>query len=340
MNESRTAPAKYVFLDIVGYTNNRTVEAQSDLISKVNNVVTTALTNFEINSDQIILLPTGDGICIALIAIMEPYDIHIQLALMILSLIEDYNDSTTDKMRKFQVRIGINENVDNLVTDVNGNQNVAGTGINMAQRIMGYADGGQILVSQTVFNQLEWRESYISRFTQFQATFKHGINSPVYQYINQACQGLNTLTPKAFKKHRSPLTDMLAYYLSYAIKYNDDLIKYKESIQLVYAGPIIIYLLAQDTISLAETTPYDEQYRTLTWGAGQVTFDQIWDYYCAIDFSVLTEFSELIKSMYLNQISDCFEKRRSLSSYVFVNECGKRRLREERPDIWSKITPS
>ena len=150
MGKAKTALIKYIFLDIIGFTNNRSVEAQADLIGYLNSVVTETLEKHNLATDQdilpeshgqSILIPTGDGICIALIDVGDEYDIHLRVALDILALIDKHNSETPDDMRKFEVRIGLNENVDNLVTDINGNQNVAGMGINMAQRTMSQADG-------------------------------------------------------------------------------------------------------------------------------------------------------------------------------------------------------
>ena len=78
-------------------------------------------------------------------------------------------------MRKFHVRIGINENVDNLIIDINGKLNVAGSGINMSQRIMSCCDGGQILISQTVYEFLSAREEYMNLFKVYPATGKHNV---------------------------------------------------------------------------------------------------------------------------------------------------------------------
>ncbi len=157
-----TARVQYVFLDVVGFTRNRSVEAQSEVIRKLNNLVLTATKiiikatkdNYiivdEPPENNTIFIPTGDGIAIALIDV-PGFDLHLQLALEILRLIASYNSGTTDPTRQFEVRIGINENIDNIVPDINGRRNVAGAGISMAQRIMDKADASQILVGQTVY---------------------------------------------------------------------------------------------------------------------------------------------------------------------------------------------
>ena len=107
MSGAKTATVKYTFLDIVAFTKGRSVEAQSDLIDRLNSIVLEVLEKAVKGANQVIYLPTGDGICIALIDIPTPYDIHLQVALNILQAIEEKNSQTEDQMRQFQVRIGL-----------------------------------------------------------------------------------------------------------------------------------------------------------------------------------------------------------------------------------------
>lgn len=137
--EAVTVDAKYVFADVVGFTRGRSVEAQSDIVGYLNGVVRHALLGNGVPEGKCILLPTGDGLCVALLPYEgSPYDVHVRVALSLLRGAHEHNEDTKDEMRRFEVRIGLNANTDNLVTDINGNRNVAGAGINMAQRVMGY----------------------------------------------------------------------------------------------------------------------------------------------------------------------------------------------------------
>lgn len=140
-----TIPTKYVFLDVVDFSRERSVEAQTYIVGALNKIVLLSLAQHNINESQRLLLPTGDGICIALLNIVEPFDIHIQLALTILKLVDKfqgyeleemdqknadyvkvthvYDDEETlklIKMREFKVRIGIEANLDNKILDING----------------------------------------------------------------------------------------------------------------------------------------------------------------------------------------------------------------------------
>ncbi|HLC89076.1 MAG TPA: adenylate/guanylate cyclase domain-containing protein [Candidatus Nanoarchaeia archaeon] len=189
---TQTVTGKYIFLDIVGYSHQRTVEAQTDIIDAMNNAVRKAITSLEIAKDRRVLIPTGDGVCVALLDVKDPFDIHLQLALRILELIDKYNQSQKDKMRQFQVRVGVNENIDNLITDINGNKNVAGAGITEAQRIMDQGNGGNILVGRTVFEQLRQRENYMTKFRKYPVIIKHNVKMDVYQFIDFAIPYLNS----------------------------------------------------------------------------------------------------------------------------------------------------
>src|SRR5205814_2001779 len=153
----------------------------------VNEVVSAA-----VSQESMIFLPTGDGLCIALIDPALPYDIHVRIALGIIGKIEEHNVNASDETRKFQIRMGLSENFDNLITDINANQNVAGAGINTAQRVMDTADAGQLLVSATVYELLRHREKYQRWFRPYTATVKHGVKLPVYQLVADGRQpGLN-----------------------------------------------------------------------------------------------------------------------------------------------------
>jgi len=149
--------AKYIFIDVVQFSK-RSAEAQSDIVKSFNEIVHQVLDKHNVNKDNdddCILIPTGDGMCISLLSQDLPYDTHIQIALSTLKSISEHNEATENETRRFQVRIGINQNTDILVTDINGRKNVAGAGINMASRVMDKADGGQILVSQAVHHELQ-----------------------------------------------------------------------------------------------------------------------------------------------------------------------------------------
>src|SRR5712691_2832269 len=124
-----------------------------------------------------IFLPTGDGMCIAILNLYKysEYngDVQMDIALDILKFIHGYNNQTTEGA-KFQVRIGLNEHRDNLVVDINGNPNIVGDGINIASRIMSLAGCNQVLVGEPVFNTLKNGVKYKeSKFERYYGQIKH-----------------------------------------------------------------------------------------------------------------------------------------------------------------------
>jgi len=199
MANDSTVYAKYIFLDIVKYSTH-SVEGQTAVIQALNKIVEQLANEYKIDTDHAIYIPTGDGMCIGLINVTNPYDIHIRISLDILKLINEYNKKEKDPTHKFDVRIGINENDDNLVTDINGKRNFAGSGINIAQRIMNYGDANMILVSGSVKERLASRDAYLNKFKGYKVTIKHGDKITVYQYIDDSIRYLSTDVPSAILK--------------------------------------------------------------------------------------------------------------------------------------------
>jgi class 3 adenylate cyclase len=278
--EVQTVDAKYVFLDVVGFTRGRSVEAQSDIVETLNEIVDTLLHEYGLSPNERILLPTGDGICVAILK-RDPYDLHVQLALSILEGLRKHNINTEDEKRQFQVRIGINFNTDNLVTDINGNQNVAGAGINGAQRVMDSADGNQILVSHAVHETLRHRERYMEAFRSYMARTKHDERVPVHQLLIKDAPGLNLDEPQAFviqKKKQPKLTEYVAYYLAHAVANHRVLLENKDTIYSDEAVVTLLHFLAKDSEKQSSTTELETFYPE-TYKAGSATFWEQYEYY-------------------------------------------------------------
>lgn len=176
--------AKYVFLDVVSYTN-RDIEAQSTIVEVLQKIVKDAIDDFdELDTwwnENVNFLPTGDGMCIVMENIDDPEDIHVQVGLKILSKLEKYNNEAQPSER-FELRIGINENKDIVYTDINGRRNYAGRGINYAQRVMSFANKGQIFVGSIVYEKLADTRSYKNRFIERKVTLKNNQQILIYEY--------------------------------------------------------------------------------------------------------------------------------------------------------------
>ncbi len=339
-NEVVRRYAKYIFIDVVGFSK-RSAEAQSDIVRAFNRIVHTVLENFEIISDNDrILIPTGDGMCIALIASDLVFDIHICIALEILHALQRHNRETKDPNRKFDVRIGINQNTDILVTDINNRSNVAGAGINMASRVMDKADGSQILVSEAVHFQLQPSEHYMNAFQEFSATGKHNIRFRVYQYVAENIPGLDVTIPSAFRPSKSEvptLPEETAYYMAEAILHKADISRLKGSGK---ANVVLFGFLALDRYHSKKTPDYISGTGPITKDFG--SFDEQFAYYNTQDFYVcfmaergLIQLSDFF-GLQLAAFAECFEFHDELRHFEFVNEKGKQKLRDEWPSIWAE----
>lgn len=329
-----TARVQYVFLDVVGFTKNRSVEAQSEVVATLNDVVTRGVRSLKVPEEDTIFLPTGDGIAIAMIEV-KGVDIHLRLALEILRLIDEHNSANSDAMRKFEVRIGINENIDNVLIDINDRRNVAGAGISMAQRIMDKADASQILVGSTVYEVLRQREQYFSNFRAFTAKGKHGVTFSVYQCLSKDSPGLSVTIPSVFavkKIEPEKLTKFAAYFMAHAVSNQSFLTSRKRDPLRDDAAVVLLSSLAYDSVLTSQTPTHDEPHMK-TWGAGSASFEEQYEHYLNIDYWPIIDLAGLLGKKHLQLYSDYFEGDRWLPVYAFVKPSGIHKLKTEWPQI-------
>jgi len=326
MFEAITKNVKYIYLDIEKYSQVRSVEAQVEIIKILNEIVKDVIKSVLHENDDTIYLPTGDGICISILNPNLPYDSHLQVSLKILEKIEEHNQKTDDEMRRFSIRIGINENVDNIVKDINGKMNVTGAGINIAQRIMGLADGNQILISQSVYETFKYREKYMKSFRHYLAHVKHGIKLNVYQLITEF-KGLNIDTPIEFLSNDiedAPLNLFSAYYFAHAIKNKDFFLSLNRLTQDYHVAVVLLYFLAIDSMGTALSTDMNP-YMAKIYGKNRKTIEEQFDYYSSINYWVCSELSDFIEDK-LKRHQKHFDKA---SKFIFVNQGGKSKLKKE-----------
>lgn len=329
-----TARVQYVFLDVVGFTKDRSVEAQSEVVAALNFVVLSSLSTLKVTQAQTVLLPTGDGIAVALIDV-PGVDVHLQLASQILRLVATHNSAAPDPSRRFEVRIGINENIDNVLDDVNGRRNVAGAGISMAQRIMDKADAGQILVGSTVHETLRQRERYMTSFRAFTAKGKHGITFSVYQFLAKDLPGLNVNVPTAFvvaKREPEKLTKLAAYYFAHAIMNSEFLRSRKTDPMRDYTAAILLSFLAEDSANATDTPAHEEAPRH-TWRAGAASFEEQYHHYRELEFWVLAKFADMIQEKHLEAYAQHFSGDNWEKSKWLIEKSGVRKLVLEWPQI-------
>jgi len=181
--------AHVLFIDIVGYSKLRTNE-QSAQIEKLREIVrgTEQFRTAEAEG-KLIRLPTGDG---GALAFRNNTEAPVLCAEEIAKALKSYPE--------IRVRMGIHSGPVNEVTDLNEQANIAGAGINIAQRVMDCGDAGHILLSRHVAEDLEhyprW-QPYLHSLGDFEA--KHGQVISVVNFYNQEIG--NPAVPETFSKN-------------------------------------------------------------------------------------------------------------------------------------------
>jgi TolB-like protein/class 3 adenylate cyclase/Tfp pilus assembly protein PilF len=135
---------------MVGYSR-LLISEQSDLLGALNDVVREAGEFRSAEADgRLVRLPTGDGMALVFRGSPEQ---PVRCALEISQSLRNHP--------RLQLRMGIHSGPVNQVADVNEHANIAGAGINIAQRVMDCGDAGHILLSKHVAEDLqhysEWR---------------------------------------------------------------------------------------------------------------------------------------------------------------------------------------
>src|SRR5437773_10084676 len=157
-----------LFIDIVGYSKLLN-EEQQERLNQLTEIVLATTPVREATDEQLVRLPTGDGMALVFHhSAEEPARCALALA------------EALQKHPELPVRTGIHSGPVSEVTDVSGRTNLAGAGINMAQRVMDCGDAGHILLSQHVADDLveydDWRPLLHDLGT---CEVKHGIKLQV-----------------------------------------------------------------------------------------------------------------------------------------------------------------
>src|ERR1700719_4955562 len=133
-----------LFIDVVGYSK-LLISEQSELLAVLNDAVREAGEFRSAEADgRLVRLPTGDGMALVF---RDSPEQPVRCALEIAQALKNYP--------KLQIRMGIHSGPVNEVADVNERANIAGAGINIAQRVMDCGDGGHILLSKHVAEDLQ-----------------------------------------------------------------------------------------------------------------------------------------------------------------------------------------
>src|SRR5947209_13964300 len=142
--------AHVLFIDIVGYSK-LSINEQRAAIDELNEVVRGSEQFRKAEAAaRLIKITTGDGMALVFYTSQEA---PAQCAIEISGALKEHP--------RLQLRMGVHSGPVSGVIDVNGHANLAGAGLNMAQRVMACGDAGHILVSKHVAEDLgeydQWR---------------------------------------------------------------------------------------------------------------------------------------------------------------------------------------
>src|SRR5438445_3606964 len=183
-----------LFIDIVGYSK-LLISEQSEQLQKLKEIVRgTEQFRLAEAEGKLLRLPTGDG---GALVFRTSSEAPVLCAMEISKALKSHPE--------LHMRMGVHSGPVNEISDLNEQANIAGAGINIAQRIMDCGDAGHILLSRHVAEDLEqyprWR-AYLQDLGECEV--KHGVRVGV---VNLSGDGVgNAAAPKKFqaiKKRRA-----------------------------------------------------------------------------------------------------------------------------------------
>jgi TolB-like protein/Tfp pilus assembly protein PilF len=157
-----------LFIDLVGYSK-LLIDEQKERLHQLTDIVLATPQVAEARNDELVRLPTGDGMALVFRNSSEE---PARCALEIARALKQHPE--------IQVRMGIHSGPVSNVIDLNGRTNIAGAGINLAQRVMDCGDAGHILLSRRVADDLAQYRVWSGRLHDLgECEVKHGIKVSV-----------------------------------------------------------------------------------------------------------------------------------------------------------------
>ena len=159
-----------LFMDVVGYSK-LLINDQTEVLARLNQIVREAPHFQEAEaSGKLIRLATGDGMALVFFNNAEaPVECALEISKALRS------------NPHIQLRMGVHSGPINPIRDVNDRSNVAGAGLNMAQRVMDCEDAGHIVLSRRVAEDLEqYRQWQRCLHDLGECEVKHGVRVHVF----------------------------------------------------------------------------------------------------------------------------------------------------------------
>src|SRR5881398_109611 len=190
-NQLRLEIGHVLFIDIV-YYSKLLIEEQKERLGQLTSIVLGTAQVRDSTDEQLVRLPTGDGMALVFRhSAEEPARCALEVA------------EALRKHPELSVRMGIHSGPVSEVRDVSGRTNIAGAGINMAQRVMDCGDAGHILLSQHVADDLVHSRQWASRLRDLgECEVKHGVR---LHLVNLYAEPLgNAAVPEKFRQIAAP----------------------------------------------------------------------------------------------------------------------------------------
>ncbi len=177
-----------LFIDIVGYSK-LFINEQSEQIQKLRDIVR-GTEQFRVAQAEgkLLRLPTGDG---GALVFRDSPEAPVKCAVQISQALRSHPE--------LKVRMGIHSGPVNEITDLNEQANIAGAGVNFAQRVMDCGDAGHILLSKRVADDLapyrQWA-SYLHSLGECEV--KHGVRIHIVNFYTD--EAGNAAMPEKFSQ--------------------------------------------------------------------------------------------------------------------------------------------
>jgi hypothetical protein len=171
------------------------MDRQAETLEQLNEIVRSADTYERASSEEnlLIRLPTGDGMALVFFSGLTS---HVRCAIEI-----------GDALKKYpylKVRMGLHSGPVYRVSDINDSRNVAGGGINIAQRVMDCGDAGHILLSKAVADTLQQLGGWEEKVQDLgEVEVKHGVKMHTYNFVDDDLG--NQVIPMKVKAQKEPM---------------------------------------------------------------------------------------------------------------------------------------
>lgn len=196
-----TQIAHVLFVDIVGYSTN-SVDAQSRLIQQLTLAIqqTPSYQRAKATSN-VFALATGDGSALVFLNdVAAPAHCAVELS---------------QALGDLKVRMGIHSGLVQAQTDINGQPNFAGEGLNTAQRVMDFGQAGHIMLSAQYASWIAQFDGWKGKVAEVgEGTAKHGVRMQVFSLTSEGVGRTDTpptISPKAVASLASALNIVILY---------------------------------------------------------------------------------------------------------------------------------